>query len=490
MSEVTVRVRFAENPDTIVTIDVKTGTPWNILQNTLLSQLHITLQSDEEMYCVFINSSGKVGGPVICGDGDKFWRMYGNKYRDDTTDTVLFEVNTRPLATIPSQSQPRPPPPSQSQSPSQQRSYSVQKSTPPARSLDKADIYTASRAGHLTQVQDLIKHHTSTVNVRDEHSSTPLHYAAGNGHLPVVTFLISQKAFKNNRNSQGMTPLLNAVANGHLDIVKYLISERAFTFVLDNEGNGPLHLAAKHNHPKILEWLLSNGNIDKSLRNIKGETYSTYIQTPTACVVLSPVQTVAVDSKHNSAVLKWRLVCAHEDVNLKQKQVAVMADLDLSSWQTFCFDLLTHFKIDGLSSYLVKDKYTSKILPQHNEDLFRAIPTLIDYIVLVELDGDEGSGHVKDLVKFYKILNKIYRPDDDMTFEIHLNGHILKKYQDSYRKEAEYKMSQTEVPTLPKIPQPHSVPSSTLTTSDINSSDLISGRCVRVAMSCEYSAGK
>jgi ankyrin repeat protein len=448
MPHVNVRFRCAKNPDAVEIVHVQVGASWDTLQSALVSHFSINLTSAEELYCVFINSFGKVASPVICQDGGKFWRTYGNKYSSDTTDSVLFEVNTRQSRAAnthpPGPLTPSPQYPVQQQqqlSSVQKITQSISSPVPVRHSPAKADIHSASKAGNLSTVQSLIKHHASTVNARDDLSSTPLHYAAENGHLPLVTFLISQKAFKNNRNSSGRTPLLSAVACGHLEVVKYLVGERAFTFVLDNEGNGPLHLAAKYNHPHILEWLLCNGGIDKSLRNSKGETFSACIPPgshgSTAGVTAQPA-TAATVSKHSNEVLQWRLVGAESGV--RQDKLAVLADLDLASWQSFCFCLLTLFNIEGITNYMIKDKVTKKYLVKPNEDIYRAVPTLVEYIVLVEHDGDEGSGHVKDLPKFFKILNKIYRADDDMTFVIHLNCDILKKYQKSFQKEAENKI--------------------------------------------------
>jgi len=235
------------------------------------------------------------------------------------------------------------------------------------------------------------------------------------------------------------------VANGHLDVVKYLVGERAFTFVLDNEGNGPLHLAAKYKHPSLLEWLLGCGGVDKSLRNNQGETFSNILQSnskskdSTTNSSHSTMSDVAVsnvvgndNSSYTDEVLKWTLVCPQ--TSIKQDKLAALSDLDISSWHSFCFSVLALFSLEGISRYMVKDKLTKKYDPKQNEDIYRSIPTLVEYMVLMEQDGDEGSGHVKDMQKFYKILNKIYRSGEGMAFEMRINGDILKKYQNSLKK--------------------------------------------------------
>jgi len=58
---------------------------------------------------------------------------------------------------------------------------------------------------------------------------TPLHYAAENGHLGVVEYLVNQKA-ELNTHSIGFysgTPLHYAARNGHLNVVEILVNQKA-----------------------------------------------------------------------------------------------------------------------------------------------------------------------------------------------------------------------------------------------------------------------
>jgi len=56
---------------------------------------------------------------------------------------------------------------------------------------------------------------------------TPLHFAAQNGHLCVVEYLVNQKADINERNKYDWTPLHFAAQNGHLSVVEYLVNQKA-----------------------------------------------------------------------------------------------------------------------------------------------------------------------------------------------------------------------------------------------------------------------
>ena len=58
---------------------------------------------------------------------------------------------------------------------------------------------------------------------------TPLHYAADNGHLSVVEYLVNQKAYINAQSSgyPSGTPLHLAACKGHLSVVEYLVNQKA-----------------------------------------------------------------------------------------------------------------------------------------------------------------------------------------------------------------------------------------------------------------------
>ena len=58
-------------------------------------------------------------------------------------------------------------------------------------------------------------------------NSTPLHFAAGKGHLRVIEYLVNQKADINAKNKDDCTPLHYAARNGHLSVVEYLVNRKA-----------------------------------------------------------------------------------------------------------------------------------------------------------------------------------------------------------------------------------------------------------------------
>ena len=51
---------------------------------------------------------------------------------------------------------------------------------------------------------------------------TPLHWAALNGHLSVVEYLVNQKADINGKTENGSTPLHYAAQYRHINVVEFL----------------------------------------------------------------------------------------------------------------------------------------------------------------------------------------------------------------------------------------------------------------------------
>ena len=98
--------------------------------------------------------------------------------------------------------------------------------------------------GDLDIVRAMVKRTQVVLEARDDDGSTPLLYAASNGHLPVVQYLYKQGADKEARDADDRTPLLYATDKGHLPMVQYLCEQGADKEARDNNGNTPLHKAA------------------------------------------------------------------------------------------------------------------------------------------------------------------------------------------------------------------------------------------------------
>ena len=109
------------------------------------------------------------------------------------------------------------------------------------RKNEKYPLLHAARDGEANDILGwLIDHHTYNVNGKDDYGRTPLHWAAINGHLPAVQYLLGRGADINSKGCYGDTPLHDAANNGHLQTVQHLVDRGATINVKAGNGDTPL----------------------------------------------------------------------------------------------------------------------------------------------------------------------------------------------------------------------------------------------------------
>ena len=86
---------------------------------------------------------------------------------------------------------------------------------------EDAGLLAAARTGHSGTIRDLLAS-GANVNVRDEHSNTPLMEAARNGHDDCVRTLLDAGANWRLKNEDGKTALMLARQNSHEDATRAL----------------------------------------------------------------------------------------------------------------------------------------------------------------------------------------------------------------------------------------------------------------------------
>jgi uncharacterized protein len=97
---------------------------------------------------------------------------------------------------------------------------------PDAARIDDA-FYIACRNGH-TDIARLLRAHGAQVDARGFFGATGLHWAAINGHIATVEFLLQQAANLELRDEEfDATPLGWARTGGHQDIVDFLLQQGA-----------------------------------------------------------------------------------------------------------------------------------------------------------------------------------------------------------------------------------------------------------------------
>jgi ankyrin repeat protein len=113
--------------------------------------------------------------------------------------------------------------------------------------------------GHTSSVKRLLSIRYIDVNARSRQRSTPLHFAAQDGHIEIAQLLIEKGADVNAKVDDGRTPVFRPTQEGHVEIVRLLVHSGADVNARDIDGSTPLHSASIFGHVEIARLLIENG---------------------------------------------------------------------------------------------------------------------------------------------------------------------------------------------------------------------------------------
>jgi ankyrin repeat protein len=84
-----------------------------------------------------------------------------------------------------------------------------------------------------------------------------LHYAATNGHLKIVAYLLDMNAYVDPESPNRTTALMMAARGGHIQVVKLLLEHDADLSKINNVKMTAIDFAEQHNQTEIAEGLKS-----------------------------------------------------------------------------------------------------------------------------------------------------------------------------------------------------------------------------------------
>ena len=88
--------------------------------------------------------------------------------------------------------------------------------------------------------------------------STPLHFAAQNGHLEVCKLIMDNITDKNPANVEGEMPFHFAAKKGQLAVCQFMLENLSDKNPRDRDEVTPLHYAAEHGHVELCKLIMEN----------------------------------------------------------------------------------------------------------------------------------------------------------------------------------------------------------------------------------------
>jgi ankyrin repeat protein len=122
------------------------------------------------------------------------------------------------------------------------------------------DLKKLIASRNLEAIKSMIISNPELLNQTDTRflGSTALHFAAYDGNIDIVKYLIDEKGMDVNKTNCDCTPLYWAANAGHIDIIRYLILKMTKDAInqADSSGDTALHKAAEKGHIEMANLLL------------------------------------------------------------------------------------------------------------------------------------------------------------------------------------------------------------------------------------------
>ena len=123
-----------------------------------------------------------------------------------------------------------------------------------------ADVNEATDVGDSGVAKNGRKEESRSRAKSMKYYNPPLYYAAENGHVQIVKYLIEKGANVNAGSMYDKTALICAVRNGHEHVVKCLVESGA-DLTTDKRVESVIHCAAENGHENVLKYLIDVGAV-------------------------------------------------------------------------------------------------------------------------------------------------------------------------------------------------------------------------------------
>lgn len=124
---------------------------------------------------------------------------------------------------------------------------------------DYTAVVQAATEGNIPVVRAALDRDPRLIRRTEWDRATLLHNAVGHDEEEMAAFLIGRGAKVNARTSSGLTPLHMAAQNGNIPIITLLLEHRAKINAVDGKGWTPVDRAVKWRHPEAARFLQARG---------------------------------------------------------------------------------------------------------------------------------------------------------------------------------------------------------------------------------------
>jgi len=120
------------------------------------------------------------------------------------------------------------------------------------------NVHAWAALGRLDKIKEAVKSSTEA-NLTGPNGLTPLFFAAHNGKMDVLGYLLAKGADPNYQNPDGFSPLHDAAKTRNLAVVEMLLKSGADMAIKEKNGFTPLHAAAESGATDMVDFFLKKG---------------------------------------------------------------------------------------------------------------------------------------------------------------------------------------------------------------------------------------
>uniref|UniRef100_A0A7N5ZXK0 CASK interacting protein 1 n=1 Tax=Anabas testudineus TaxID=64144 RepID=A0A7N5ZXK0_ANATE len=132
-------------------------------------------------------------------------------------------------------------------------------------------LHHAALNGNVELISLLLESQAA-VDIRDQKGMRPLHYAAWQGKAEPMKMLLKSGSSVNGQSDEGQIPLHLSAQHGHYDVSEMLLQHQSNPCIVDNAGKTPLDLACEFGRVGVVQLLLSSNMCAALLEPKKGDT--------------------------------------------------------------------------------------------------------------------------------------------------------------------------------------------------------------------------